>query len=105
MRLISDVARLVMPQGDDGLFRVFPNPFTAHSGVGDVIFANLKDNDKVTIVSSRGRSVRTLQKRGGDGDLHWDLRNESGDVVASGVYIYRVVGKRGEKLGKLAVVR
>jgi len=35
----------------------------------------------------------------------WDGRNDSGDSVAPGVYIYRVTGDDATKVGKMAVVR
>ena len=41
--------------------------------------------------------------------IHWDGRDEDGDLVASGVYLYRIIMKRGDKVEriteKLAIVR
>jgi len=41
--------------------------------------------------------------------VHWDGRDEDGDLVANGVYIYKVIMKMGDKVKnitqKLAVVR
>lgn len=96
---------MLVASGGAGEFRVYPNPFSANSGASDVIFANVKQDDVVLILSARGRRVRTLRKSNGDGDLFWDLRNNSGDMVASGVYIYQLVSNKGGRFGKLAVLR
>ena len=101
----GDMALLVLPASTAGAFRVYPNPVVLQGENRAVTFANVRENDFVQILSARGRRVRTLQKQSGDGDLLWDVRNSSGEFVASGVYIYRLVSQSGERMGKLAVVR
>jgi len=101
----GDKAIIVLAGSSNADFFVYPNPFLQNSDVNNITFANVKENDVVHILSARGRRVRTLQKYDGDGDLLWDVRNSSGDLVASGVYIYRLVGRGSDRIGKLAVVR
>ena len=84
---------------------VYPNPFVKGADVEAITFANLKQGDKVQILTSRGQLVRTLYKNDSNGDLDWDTTNERGDIVASGVYIYRISGQDREIVNKLAIVR
>ena len=35
----------------------------------------------------------------------WDVKNEDGDRVASGVYIYQIKNSFSEKRGKLVIIR
>ena len=49
--------------------------------------------------------VKTLVKNDGNGNLDWDLSNDRGDIVASGIYIYRVSGKGVEIMDKLAIIK
>jgi subtilisin family serine protease/fibronectin type 3 domain-containing protein len=101
----GDVALVVLPGSTNKAFNVYPNPIAQSSSFTGVTFANVKENQVVTIISARGRQVRTLRKSGGDGDLIWDLRNSNGEFVASGIYIFRLFSDNGDRVGKLAVVR
>ena len=41
------------------------------------------------------------------GNMHWDTRNSSGEVITSGVYLYMVemVPNREDYWGRLVVIR
>jgi hypothetical protein len=47
------------------------------------------------------------QPANADGTIHWDTRNQSGEKVASGVYIYKIVdaGSGRQSYGRLAIIR
>ena len=83
----------------------YPNPCLAGLGDRKVTFANLTREAEIRILTSYGLPVRTLFEDNGDGGVDWDLRNESGQIVASGIYIYRVTCKNQSVTGKLAVIR
>ena len=103
----GDAVHLVFGEQDSTIsqmLRVYPNPYTVHSGVEHIVFDNVKDNDTVYILSSTGRLVKKMSQAV-EGRLYWDLKNEQGNAVASGIYIYRITGEAGERTGKLAVVR
>jgi len=69
----------------------------------------------VEIFSVGGRIIKTLKKTiNTDGtrsnDIEWDGRDEYGDKVARGVYLYRLTvqrmdGKKATKLQRLVVIR
>jgi len=84
--------------------RIYPNPWRSdrHSGK-QVIFDNLPSQTTVKIFTASGHLVKELN---GTGTIPWNLTNEKGDKVASGVYIYLVTDGQGNKAkGKVALVR
>ena len=90
---------------------VYPNP--CYSNKGQVVtMANLPLNSKVYIYTISGELVKTLDdameitSEGGSATATWDLRNEAGNLVAQGVYIYFVPEATGNrKTGKIAIIK
>lgn len=92
----------------------YPNPFTADTrftfqyqsstsnGVGDV---------KIKIYTVTGRLIQELEAIATPGfnQIYWDGRDRNGDVLANGVYLYKIIiddgGRTVEKIEKLAIVR
>ncbi len=67
-------------------------------------FNHLAANSEIKIFSVSGQEVRRL---GSTSDTAtWDLKSDSGDHVASGIYLYLVSNNLGQQTrGKLAVLR
>ena len=68
----------------------YPNPFNPTTRISFRIAA--KNKVKLVVYNTLGQKIRTLVDReleAGLYDAKWDGRNESGTVVASGVYVYR----------------
>lgn len=85
--------------------KVYPNPWRAdqHSNQ-DVTFAGIPSGGAVKIFTVDGRWVRTLQSTGVP--LSWDRRNNNGESVASGIYLYLINDSQGSKTrGKLVLIR
>jgi len=85
--------------------QVFPNPWRKdrHGGT-PVVFEGLTANATVKIFSVSGHLVRTLGPA--SGRVSWDLRTESGQEAASGLYLFLVVDSQGARSrGRLAVLR
>jgi hypothetical protein len=85
--------------------RVYPNPWRKdkHSG-HPVTFDQMMVGSDVKIFSVSGHKVKELN--GSSGSVTWDLTDDSGDSVASGIYIYLIKDSQGNKSeGKLAVIR
>lgn len=90
---------------------VFPNPyyglFRFGSGPGDrfVTFTHLPQEAVVRIFTIAGILVRTFSKEDESQFLRWDLLNESGRIIAGGVYIVHIEMPelRVSKVLKLAV--
>jgi hypothetical protein len=96
---------LTLVTSDLSSIRVYPNPWRSdkHSGKS-IIFDMLPANCKVRIFTTSGRVAREFDNV--NGSVSWDLTNESGDKVASGVYVFLITDNQGNKTrGKVAVVR
>lgn len=102
----GDLISLAVSGDSDGdQIKVYPNPFVLNQGADVITFANLQQGNKVQILTSRGQMVKTLYKNESNGDLEWDLTNERGDNVASGIYIYRISGADVNIMDKLAIIK
>jgi len=89
---------------------VVPNPYYGVHAAEDggnrwVQFTYLPERCTLRIFDLAGTPVRKLEKNDPSTPfLRWDLQNEYGKPVASGIYIYHVdMGSYGIKTGKLAV--
>jgi hypothetical protein len=112
----------ISEQGEKDLWNkvnVFPNPLygfnpgTSYSNSSAdepfVTFSNLPTEVTVKIYSLSGQVLRTLDQSNktdpGSPFLRWDLQNESGLRVASGMYLAIVSSpKYGEKVLKFAII-
>jgi len=83
---------------------IVPNPYYGMSGYESgqvdtrVKITNLPKTCKVSIYTINGNLVRQYSKDNGDSYLEWDLKNEYGIQIASGMYlIYIDAGAIGER--------
>jgi subtilisin family serine protease len=83
----------------------YPNPYRSSSGRNCVIIAGLTREATVRILDASGRLLRTLKETDGNGGIEWDVKDDSGNLVPSGIYIFYVVNNKQKKFGKLAVIR
>ncbi|OGC91155.1 MAG: hypothetical protein A2W25_10220 [candidate division Zixibacteria bacterium RBG_16_53_22] len=82
----------------------YPNPYRASVGVPGVTFVNLPGNSRVTIATVSGSVVREAEGIGPD-EWIWDVKNNGGGELASGVYLYRVDYPDGSSSGKVMIIR
>jgi hypothetical protein len=86
--------------------QVYPNPWRSdkHNGF-PITFAQLPTGSTIKIFTASGHIVKTLSTQTSVLST-WDLTNDSGDKVASGVYIYLITDSQGDKVrGKVAVIK
>ena len=90
---------------------VFPNPFfgtalySGYTEQGFVRFTNLPTQATIRIFTIGGTYVRRIDKNDDIPWLDWDLKNNAGETVASGVYIAHLeMPNIGEKVMKIAVI-
>jgi subtilisin family serine protease len=85
--------------------RVYPNPWRSdRHHIPAITFDRLAANSTVQIFSVSGHHLKTLSKT--SEAAAWDLTNESGETVASGLYLYLVSNDQGQQTrGKLAIIR
>lgn len=90
---------------------VYPNPYSIASNQDYITFANITRVAEVDIYDLNGRFIITVTETDGNGGVEWNLRDQNGEMISTGVYIYRATGKNTsgqeveEKIGKFAVVR
>ncbi|MDD5688428.1 MAG: carbohydrate-binding protein [Elusimicrobia bacterium] len=89
--------------------KVYPNPYNPETAVsGKLKVINLPMNSTMKLYSVAGRIVRELKEVdfGNLGWLEWDGKNDDGDKVGRGVYIYQLEDAAGsKKTGKIGLVK
>jgi len=85
--------------------KVYPNPWRSDKHADkSVTFAGLPLGTTIKIFTVSGHEVKELHADGPS--ILWDLKTESGNKVASGLYIYLVTDSQGNKVrGKLAIIK
>jgi hypothetical protein len=89
------------------LINVVPNPYYAYSGYetsqldNRVKFTNLPEKCTIRIYTVSGTLIRKFTKDSPETSMDWDLKNQAGIPIASGLYIVHVnVDGVGEKILK-----
>ncbi|MBI4249193.1 MAG: Ig-like domain-containing protein [Elusimicrobia bacterium] len=88
-----------------GNAHAYPVPFREALGHTHITFTDLSSRANIRIYTVTGKLVKTLYESDGDGELKWDARNEEGESVASGVYLFIMESATEKKLGKLIIIR
>ena len=86
---------------------VYPNPYEfARARDGTLKFINLPTQAIIKIYNIAGELVRTIQKDDAINRATWDGKNEYGEKVATGIYIYVISSPQDSKkiVGKIAVI-
>lgn len=95
-------------QDDLNLAHAFPNPFIPSKGHREIVFTRLTAKVTIRIYTIAGELVKSIFKDSGASDeVSWlPVHNDSGQPVASGVYLFHVESTDGKtKIGKLMVIK
>jgi len=90
---------------------VYPNPVNFSTSVrGTVKFENLMADSRIKIFNLKGKLVKTLNpdtlaNDGSSGKAEWDGKNEDGETVGFGLYLYHITSGSQKTTGKIAVVK
>lgn len=109
---------LFAPAGADlSAVRVYPNPFMPNSGNADdglpfssgdpnsgIIFDNLPVSVKIKIYTITGQLVDSISSDNSSGSLRWDVKNISGQHVASGGYFAAITSPGHTRIVKVFIV-
>jgi hypothetical protein len=100
------------PDGAIAKIGIVPNPYRGSSWYettnveDEVRFTNLPTQATIRVFTIDGTLVRTLFKNSPNPSLPWDMANDSGLRLASGIYLIHVELADGrEKVLKFAMVR
>lgn len=83
----------------------YPNPVNISLKGEYIRFLNIPADADLNIYNMAGKRMARIPSQENPGVRTWNLRNESGESVASGIYIYYVKGDNLEQTGKFSVVR
>jgi flagellar hook assembly protein FlgD len=96
----------------------YPNPMRDETTFFSFILSADVDRVVIAIYTVNGRKVHEMNGLAGragynpapgDPAIEWDGRDEDGDEMANGVYLYRVravsAGRTAEAIGKLVILR
>jgi len=88
------------------LYPNFPNPFNGMTEISYQLSAAGKV--KLSVMNHVGQKVRTLvdgEKSAGRYSVVWDGRNDAGQDVATGLYLYRLQAGTFHRIGKAMLIR
>jgi hypothetical protein len=83
--------------------RAYPVPFRSGSETKFLTFDSFPPDSTIDIYNLNGEQVKTITPSANS--YQWDVRNQEGEDVASGVYFVRVSGSGGDKTFKIVVQR
>ena len=84
----------------------YPNPFNPSTYISFEI--PTETDASVTIFNSLGQAVRTIYRQGlpaGRHEIIWNGRDDNGNVLASGIYFYRLTAGNFSKTLKMVMVK
>lgn len=91
----------------------YPNPFAAETHFTFKL-TQIPDELRIKIFTLAGRLIKEITKNSSElnydfNHIYWNGRDEDGDLIANGVYLYKIILKKGSEVitatQKLAVVR
>ncbi len=86
---------------------VYPNPvqFGQFGGVNKTLkFRNVPLGSVIEIFTITGQKIKEINEINAN-EIEWDGTRDNGDLLTSGLYLYRVRTSSGEAFGKIAVLR
>jgi hypothetical protein len=83
---------------------IYPNPWRKDRHSGNIHFDQLVIGGTINLFTVSGHKVKELSATATS--VPWDLTNDSGGKVASGIYVYVITDGRGNKAkGKVAIIK
>ena len=94
------------PQENFSTLFCYPSPFRISNGTNMLTIKGLVKDSDIKILTISGKLVREFSSPGGN-VAFWDGKNESGNLVSSGVYLVVAFDKEGNNVttAKIAVLR
>jgi len=82
-----------------------PNPYLTAQGTSEVVFYDLEATCTIEIYTLAGEPVRTISVVDGNGQVSWDLKNNSGELLVSGTYGYLITNPSTKTSGKIVIIK
>ncbi len=111
-RFSFEVNETAQPALDGQEIYVYPNPLRGDAGIvggqgEEVRWANLPPESRIEIFTLAGDKLAELEGEDQhEGNMYWTARNDAGELLASGIYIWRcIMPERNDFWGKLIIIR
>lgn len=88
----------------DAAIHISPNPYKPFENGDGVIFKNIPEGSDIKILTLNGDIIKEFTDTR-ESEIQWDVTNDQGRKLASGVYLYYVYSNGAVFSGKLAVIR
>jgi hypothetical protein len=82
---------------------VYPQPAT--TGEGWLMFSNIAEGTSIKIFDVNGHFIVNLEELDQNGGVRWNLCDQAGNKVSSGIYIYYATLDNQTKLGKFTIIK
>jgi len=89
---------------DLSLLKVFPNPARVNRGDRTIMFDNVAGGE-LKVFNAAGRLVFEKNLDPAVNSFTWDLKNNDGRDVASGIYVYFLKSGGDQRTGKVGIIR
>jgi flagellar hook assembly protein FlgD len=86
----------------------FPNPFNSSTTISFTVAQSSLQRIRLIIYDVLGQEIITLLdgvRNAGKHEIVWDSKNQQGQVVPSGVYIYRLWGGEQSLCRKMSLLK
>jgi hypothetical protein len=101
----TNTPEYIVPNDLDNVV-IYPNPYRSDiKPEKEVSFDRVPAQATIRLYDISGQLVKTIKKDSQVPWVRWDLKNESGSHVASGVYIYIIRANGQERRGKIAILQ
>jgi hypothetical protein len=85
---------------------VYPIPFVPARGHKEItFFGSGIPYATIKIYNKAGELVKIIREERGESTIHWDVTNDQGEPLASGVYIWISESPKESNRGKIAIIR
>ncbi|HVO33036.1 MAG TPA: T9SS type A sorting domain-containing protein, partial [Elusimicrobiota bacterium] len=101
-------ATVTLVSADFSQVKIYPNPWRSDRHGGQPLtFGNVPPGSTIKIFTLSGHLVRTIQSSDSSTSATtWDLTNDGGSKVASGLYLYLATDAQGNRsTGKISIIR
>lgn len=86
-------------------FKVYPNPVRLDQGHTEAKFEDIQGGGDLKIFNAAGRLVLEKSIDPAATVFNWDLRNNDGKDVATGVYVWFLSTGGSNRTGKIGIIR
>jgi hypothetical protein len=91
---------------DDISVKVYPSPYSPSRGSSMRFSIDGTGGGEVKIYTISGKLVKKLVIQSGISEANWDVLNEEGNSITTGLYLYTITDSDGgRKIGKIAIAR